>query len=178
MKLVSEVELKRLLQRAMTDQREQGAFFRALLGATVYAHVPISDDTGRLRFAKFARPDNGELVLPFFADESEPYATAGAGRRVVALPGRTLLSLTLGATLLFDPNGARCSLYPEEVRELLASGTVAILETEIVQANKRSFASIRRIRPGVTRADMVRAAPNAHLRRKCVSRRDRTGHGA
>jgi hypothetical protein len=56
-------------------------------------------------------------------------------RRRIARPD--LLDLTLGATLLFDPNGARCSLYPEEVRELLASGTVAILETEIVQANRK-----------------------------------------
>jgi hypothetical protein len=130
---VSENELRRLLQRAMTDPKEEPAFFRALLDATVYAHVPISDDSGRLRFVQFARPDNGELVLPFFATESEAYSTAGDGRRVVALPGRTLLTHTLGATLLLDPNGARCTLYPEEVSALIATGTVAAIESEIVQ---------------------------------------------
>ncbi|MBS1866800.1 MAG: SseB family protein [Acidobacteria bacterium] len=134
--LVSPSELKRLMERAMSDSRDISAFFRALLDAIVYAHVPISDDTGRLRFVQFARPDNGEVVLPFFIDESEAYATTGNSRRVVALQGRVLLQHTLGATLMLDPNGVRCVLYPEEIRELLSTGRVAELHAETIEKDR------------------------------------------
>jgi len=135
--MVKSGELKRLVERAITDSRETPPFFRALLDAVVYAHIPISDDSGRSRFVQFSRPDNGEVVLPFFIDESEAYATAGDSRRVVALQGRVLLHHTLGATLMLDPNGLRCVLYPEEIRELLSSGRVAELDVEMIEEGRQ-----------------------------------------
>lgn len=129
-------ELERLKQRAIADRQEEPAFLRALLNSTVYAHVPISDDSGRLRFTQFARPDNGQVVLPFFIDESEAHVTAGNSRRVVALPGRTLFQHTLGATLIFDPNGVRCMLYAEEIKELLSTGFVANVDTNVIEKGR------------------------------------------
>src|SRR5689334_4767372 len=136
MTMVSNDELERLRQRSIADGREESAFFRALLDSTVYAHVPISDDSGRLRFVQFARPDTGQLVLPFFINEEEAYATAGPTRRVVTLLGRVLLEHTLGATLILEPNRQWCVLYPEEVKELLSTGFVARLDDEVTEEGK------------------------------------------
>ena len=118
-------ELDSLMQRAIADLREEEPFFRALLDATVYAHAPLSDDSGRLRLIQFVRPDNGQTVLPFFTDETKADLAAQGALRVVAMPGRTLLSITRGATLMLNPNDERCVLYPEEVASLLRTGRVA-----------------------------------------------------
>ena len=136
MTMASNHDLERLRQRSIADRREEPAFFRALLDSTVYAHVPISDDSGRLRFVQFARPDNGQLVLPFFINEAEAYATAGPTRRVVTLLGRVLLEHTLGATLILEPNHGWCVLYPEEIKELLTTGFVARLDVEVTEEGK------------------------------------------
>ena len=134
--MITEAELNRLMQRAMDDPREQWNFMTALLGATVYAHVPISDDTGRYRFVMFNRPDNGEMALPFFIDEAEAYATVGPDRRVVALNGRMFLEVTLGSPLLLEPNRARCSLYPEAVRTLLTEAANTKFSPSVIPADQ------------------------------------------
>ena len=134
--MISEAELNRLLLRAMNDSREQWTFMRALLDATVYAHVPVSDDSGRYRFVMFSRPDNGEMALPFFIDEAEAYATVGPDRRVVALNGRLFLEATLGAPLLLEPNRAQCPLYPEAIRALLSETADTKFSTSVIPANQ------------------------------------------
>lgn len=133
--MVSAVKLSRLLARATTDQREEPAFFRALLRANVYAHVPKDDPVGRrLRFIQFNHPDTGILILPFFTDEAKARAAAGTSARVVALPGRMFLEATLGATLMLNPNDEHGMLYPEEVKALLATGRMARLDKVTVAA--------------------------------------------
>lgn len=121
--------LERLLTRAAQDPREEPAFFQALLKAIVYAHIPASDrlNVERIRFVQFHRPDNGQLVLPFFTDEKKARRTRGAAERVIALSGRSLLELTRGATLMLNPNENRCVLYPEEIDTLLRTGFIASL---------------------------------------------------
>lgn len=96
------------------------AFFRALLGLTVYAHVPA--DPGppdRIRFIQFVRPDNGQTVLPFFSDRKQAEQAAAQKVGIVAMTGRRLLELTRGATLMLNPNRDRVALYPPEVSALL-----------------------------------------------------------
>lgn len=120
-------ELARLMQQAMADKTAEPAFFRALLDATVYAHTPRHNRSGRLRLIQFTTPE-GLSVLPFFSDEAQAKAAAGSSATVVALMGRQLFELTRGATLMLNPNETSCTLYPEEIASLLDRGEVAIVE--------------------------------------------------
>jgi hypothetical protein len=123
--------LDHLLDIAGKDSRHERAFFHALLKTLVYAHIPITDqlDNGRIRFIQFNRPDNGQLVLPFFTDEKKSRIAEGTTARSVALTGRQLFELTRGATLIMNPNDHRCVLYPEEIDTLLRTGEIATITT-------------------------------------------------
>jgi hypothetical protein len=125
-------ELNRLLEASIADWHKEPEFFRALLDATVYAHVPKVDRSGRIRFKQFHGPD-GELLLPFFSDIGKSEAAARGNARTVAVTGRQFLESTLGATVILNPNNHWCKLYPEEVRVLLRTGHVAILESDDYQ---------------------------------------------
>ena len=118
-------ELERLRKRALADPRQEGAYLRALLLATLYAHLPRSDDPGRMRLIMFTRPD-GLTVVPVFTDRAKAQAAAGNAARVAAVTGRDLLEATRGATLMVDPNDISMTLYPEEIVELLDGGRAAI----------------------------------------------------
>lgn len=114
-------------RRAIENKLEEPAFFRTLLEATVYAHVPLSDPSGRLRLLQFTRPD-GQTVLPFFTTEAQARTAAKSAARIVALYGRQLMELTRGAVLMLDPNDYSCTLYPEEIAVLLATGHVGPIQ--------------------------------------------------
>jgi hypothetical protein len=118
-------ELERLRQIAMADPGQEAAFLRALLDATLYAHLPLSDDTRRMHLVMFTRPD-GLIVIPVFTDLPKAQAAAGGHVRVAAVLGRELLEATRGATLMLDPNDVGMTLYPEEVAALLDEGRAAI----------------------------------------------------
>ena len=130
-------KLERLMAKAIADQRESSNFFQALMEASVYAHIPledrIGDDVDRIRFVQFHRPDNDQLTLPFFTDEAKAQAATGASVQVIEMIGRDFFELTLGATLMMDPNDWSCTLYPEEVEALLRTGRVATIETFVVK---------------------------------------------
>lgn len=124
--ITSEV-LAQFLQQALADKAAEPAFFRALLDAPVYAHVPSNDRHGRLRLIQCTTPE-GLTVLPFFSDEAQARVAAGSAVVVVVMTGRELLGLTRGATLMLNPNETNCILYPEEISALLDHGQVAIIE--------------------------------------------------
>ena len=78
---VSAEEIATLLEAARAAQQgpdvaaAEDAFFKALLDATVYAHVPIEGaPPGRMRFIQFLHPGNGQTVLPFFSDRAQAEA--------------------------------------------------------------------------------------------------------
>jgi len=126
--------LTQLLVRATRDLRYEPAFFRALLNATVYAHVPLGDPISRrLRFIQFHHPETGQLLLPFFTDKRKARAATGSDARVVTLRGRVFLEATRGATLMLNPNDERGTLYPEEIDVLLRTGYMARFESTKVQ---------------------------------------------
>lgn len=131
------------MARAIQDPQEESAFFRALLKATVYAHISSTErldiHADRIRFVQFPRPDNGQLVLPFFTDEKKALFAAGSVVRIISLKGRQLLELTRGATLMLNPNDTRCVLYPEEVDALLRTGFIARIEKFTVQEGAAPF---------------------------------------
>ncbi|HET6912243.1 MAG TPA: enhanced serine sensitivity protein SseB C-terminal domain-containing protein [Rhodanobacteraceae bacterium] len=120
--------MDQLIARALKDSREEAPLFRALLAATLYAHVPISDDSKRLRMIQFIHPDTGQTLLPVFTDEAKARKAAGASARLIAMPGRDLLRHTRGATLMLNPNDTNCILYPEEVKALLAGRSLPTFE--------------------------------------------------
>lgn len=123
------IRLDQLMQRAIEDKREEPAFFRALLDAAVYAHAPLSDGHPRLRLIQFTRPD-GLTVVPVFTDREKAETAAGSAVRIVAMSGRQLMAAAPGATLMLNPNDHHCTLYPEEIRSLLATGTLPVIRRE------------------------------------------------
>lgn len=124
-----------LMEQSIRDFRKEPAFFRALLDATVYAHAPLNDSSERLRLVMFKSPDDGELVVPVFTDEAKAEFAARGNVRIVPLTGRTLFEITRGAIVMLNPNDARCTLYPEEIGELLASGTIAPIQKDQFEEN-------------------------------------------
>lgn len=125
---ISTAELERRLERARTHREEEPAFFRCLLDAWVYAHVPLSDDHPRVRLVQFRHPE-GFFAVPFFTSEAKARFAGRGVVRTVTLTGRELLAGTPGATFMLNPNDGGCVLYPEEVDALLKTGTVARVET-------------------------------------------------
>jgi SseB protein N-terminal domain/SseB protein C-terminal domain len=115
------------------------AVFKALLDATVYAHVPLeSPPEGVMRFTQFVRPDNGQTVLPFFSDREQAEA-ASANRRVaiVAMSGRRLFELTRGATLMLNPNIDQVALYPPEIVALLEGRPLGYYTQETIEQSEQ-----------------------------------------
>jgi hypothetical protein len=118
-------ELRRLKQRALADPTREVDYLRALLDATLYAHAPLSDDSGKLHFLMFTRPD-GLTVIPLFTELAQAQDAARNAARVVPVQGRQMLEATRGAVLMLDPNDVGMTLYPEEVATLLDAGEAAI----------------------------------------------------
>jgi hypothetical protein len=125
--LVTAVRLTELLHRAVDDKQTEPDFIRALLDAIVYVHAPRHDQNPRLRLFQFTMP-TGQLALPFFSDRSQAAIAAGRTAKIIAMTGRQLFELTRGATLVLNPNGTSCTLYPEEIAALLDRDEVAIIE--------------------------------------------------
>jgi len=115
--LLAEVRAK---QQSAEAPLAEDAFFKALLEATVYAHVPIEGaPPGRMRFIQFVHPENGQTVLPFFSDRAQAEAPQRTDASIVAMSGRHLFELTRGATLILNPNLDQVTLYPPEIDALL-----------------------------------------------------------
>ena len=120
-------QLARLQARALENPIEEPAFFQALLTAILYVHLPLSDDSGKVRLICFTRPD-GITVIPVFSDDVKAQAAAQGAARVVSVVGRELFESAPGATWMLDPNDVSCTLYPEEVATLLRDGCMPIVQ--------------------------------------------------
>lgn len=125
-------QLQLLLEAVRNNPLTEPQFFEALLTATVYTHIPVHQVPGRLRFIQFNRPDNGQAVLPFFTDQTKARRALGASKDVtfIAMDARQLFELTLGATLMLDPNDDQVTLYPEEIGALLAGQSLVAFSQE------------------------------------------------
>ncbi|GLQ98988.1 SseB family protein [Dyella mobilis] len=126
----------------------QDKAFRAILDATVYAHVPVEPSpSGRLRFIQFVRPDNGQTVLPFFSDLAQAEQASSDRVSIMAMAGRRLFEITRGATLMFNPNSDAVALYPPEVIALLGGKPIgyftkeALLESVLIAAGLPSVST-------------------------------------
>lgn len=135
-----------LLNNDANDPSREPEILRAMLDASLYAYVPLSDDSGRLRFLQFVRPDNGKTVLPIFSDKQKADEAAAGDARVICMIGRELLSITLGATLMLDPNHRDCMFYPEEMEALLRDGSAGVaIRCSIEEDTKVSASRPRKI---------------------------------
>jgi len=67
-------QLARLQARAIENPMEEPAFFQALLTAVLYVHLPLSDDSGKVRLICFTRPDG---ITIFTLDELAAYLKVG-----------------------------------------------------------------------------------------------------
>jgi len=124
-------KIDQLLEQALANKSLEPTFFRALLDANVYTHVPKHDDTGRIRLIQFVTPE-GLTVLPFFTDEFQAQQASSSTVKTIVLSGRQLMEATRGATLMLNPNKTPCTLYPEEIAALLNHGEVAVMESEVL----------------------------------------------
>lgn len=118
------LSLATLLQRAIMDPSAEPALLRALLGVTLFVHRPLSDDYDRLRLVQFTRPD-GVDVIPVFTDAAKAHVAAQGHVAVFGMQGRILFEATRGATLMVNPNDTSCTLYPEEIADLLDGRRIA-----------------------------------------------------
>lgn len=130
------------MNAAIADSAAEDAFFRGLLDATVYAHVPIqAPPAGRIRFVQFKRPDNGELVLPFFSDLKKAEFAARGNVGIIAMEGQNFLELSVGggvgANLMLNPNDEWLMLYPTEVRAILAGERLAHISREVIENDEQ-----------------------------------------
>lgn len=121
-------QLDRLMEASLKDPGAEPVFFRALLSAIVFVHAPIGEESGRFRVVLFKSPDDGKLVIPVFTDMAKAQRAAHGNVRIIAINCRTLLETTAGTPIMLNPNDARCTLYPEEVRQLLRDGTVPVIQ--------------------------------------------------
>ena len=112
------------MQRAITHPSAEPALLRALLSVTLFVHRPLSDDHDRLRLVQFTRPDGLE-VIPVFTDMGKANAAAQGHVAVIGVQGRALFEATRGATLMLNPNDTSCTLYPEEIADLLDGRPIA-----------------------------------------------------
>lgn len=125
-KLAQLLAAARTTAQGVNPEHAQQQFFKALLDATVYAHVPVgSPPRGVMRFIQFIRPDNGQTALPFFSDKGQAEAAANKTALVVAMSSRHLFELTRGASLMLNPNVDAIALYPPEVTALWNEGRLA-----------------------------------------------------
>lgn len=145
--MTTQSDLQRLLKEVRNNPLTEPRYFEALLTATVYAHVPLKQVAGRLRFIQFVRPDNGQTVLPFFSNRIRAERASGPDVTIIAMDARQLFELTRGATLMLDPNDERAALYPEEISALLsgkplvAFGLEKVAEPETVGVRNPTVAA-------------------------------------
>ena len=111
--------LDALMARSMEDASAEPAFMAALLDATVYVHAPARDRPGNLRLVSFPHPQTGAYLVPFFSDRRQAEESSSPRVRIIAMTGRRLFEITMGATLILNPNRRYCLFYPEEVAILL-----------------------------------------------------------
>lgn len=113
--------LQLLIEASVADPSREPEFLAELLEAPLFVHLPLIDDSGRIRLVQFTRPD-GLSVIPVFSDFDRANMAAQGNVRVATAPGRDLLAASRGATLMLDPNDTSCTLYPEEIAALLDDG--------------------------------------------------------
>lgn len=139
--MITPEELNQLQDACVANPDAEPEFFRA----TLYVHTSVHDDSPRLRFVMFMHPIDHALTIPVFTDKSKADFAARGKIRVVSIPGRLLFETTKGASLTIDPNDTWCTLYPEEITALLATGDVACVRKFTLEENEASVFKLEKV---------------------------------
>lgn len=119
-------ELETLLEQAAMEPAYRPAFFRTLLGASVW--VPGESAQGEAIDADSAvelqhwEKDDGTSVIPFFTSLAALEQAVADEQAFVVMPVRTLFEMTLGETLFLNaklPTGKEFT--PREIGHLLSN---------------------------------------------------------
>lgn len=153
------IGLDRLMEIAAKDPDREPQLFQTLLQATMYAHTPIGDKSERLRLVMFKSPDDGSYAVPVFTDKAKAEFAARGNVRLVEGTGREILEITRGATVMINPNDVRCTLYPEEISELLAKGTIVPVWKDQVREGEARYFKLAKV-PSVLAKGMKKALPD------------------
>lgn len=170
--MITPEELNRLLEASVANPDAEPEFFRALLGATLYVHIPLHGDSPRLRFVMFSHPIDHALTIPVFTDAAKAAFAARGKVRIVSIAGRLLFESTKGASLTINPNDTWCTLYPEEISELLDTGNVARVrkfqfdenEARTIKLGKLPVPLIKALRKSLSKLSDVKVAYLAGIR--------------
>jgi len=154
-------ELDRLIEAAAKNPGREPELFQTLLDATMYAHTPIDDTSKRVRLVMFKSPDDGSYVVPVFTDKAKAEFAARGNVRLVEATGREMLQATRGATVMINPNDVRCTLYPEEIGELLASGTIAPIQKDYFEEGQTQCFRLPKMPTALAKA-MKKSLPDIH----------------
>jgi len=121
--MVTSDELDRLFLAGINDPTHELEFFQAFLEAIVFAHGPLEEaDPAKLHFVMFRSPDDKEWVIPVFTDRAKIERASSSTVRILEMTGRQLLDLTRGAAIMLNPNDWQCTLFREEIAQLLDHG--------------------------------------------------------
>jgi len=118
----------------------------------MYAHTPIGDKSERVRLVMFKSPDDGSYVIPVFTDKAKAEFAARGNVLLVEATGREMLQATRGATVMINPNDVRCTLYPEEIEELLANGTIVPIQKDHFEEGQTRCFKLRKVPPALVKA--------------------------
>ena len=114
----SRMKLDQLIAMAVDDPSHEPELFERLLEETLFVHSPMKPTGPRLTVVQFTTPQ-GFIAIPIFTDREKSEFAARGNVRTVPVQGRKLLSATLGATVVINPNNEWCTLYPEEIKAIL-----------------------------------------------------------
>lgn len=112
------MDLDQLIAKAVEDPSNEPELFDRTLQATFYAHAPKKPTGMKLSLVQFRTP-HGIMAIPIFTDRPKAELAGRGNVRIISLQGTQLLSATIGATVVINPNDNWCILYPEEIRALL-----------------------------------------------------------
>lgn len=139
----NEAVLDALLQRAATEPADRPEFIARLLEADVYVLGRMHGSTGpgervagegeKMDIRSWSSED-GEAILPFFTSLAVLREAIEWEESYVRLPARTFFEMTLGATLVLNPNSPYGKEFlPQEVENLLHGGIGQPADQRVVQ---------------------------------------------
>jgi len=116
------------MKRSKANGAEDAAFFKTLLDATVYMHLP-KDRHKFFWLHAISVIGRAGMLVPFFTKRSRAEKSTQHVARVIAMKGRAFLEASRGSTLILNPEETPCCiLYPEQVASLFDESYMARVE--------------------------------------------------
>ncbi|MEW9572109.1 enhanced serine sensitivity protein SseB C-terminal domain-containing protein [Rhodanobacter sp. Si-c] len=134
--------LEHALEQAAKEPANRPAFYQLLLESEVFAlgHTESEGD-GRRTLAVGEKisivnwqKNDGTPVIPFFSSLDVLRRAIKEQQSFVAMPARSLLEVTKGATLVLNPGSSYSKeFFPHEIEAMLATGVNHVAQSRVVQ---------------------------------------------